>query len=336
MGHNSHAPEGSTMEAPPDVVHENPANLPGDTFSKKVTKTVAHHARNTVRGARAAVWPFWRPSVGCPVFVVGCSRAGTTLVFRTFCEADELGALNRETHDFWAELHPIAARDWKSHALGPEHVTARDRDYVCRHFFIQTGRRRFVDKNNQNGLCVPYLTTLFPEAHFVFVKRHPGDNINSLIAGWGKPDRFATWADGLPAQVAIDGGRYDRWCFFLPEGWRDFTDAPIEDVCALQYRAMNAAILRARRDIPTERWTEIRYEDVLRDPVDTFRRAFHSARLRFGPRQEKHCATVLSRPYNAFSEIKLHKWRESSRRGRIERVLPLVADTAHALGYDDL
>ena len=38
------------------------------------------------------------------------SRGGTTLVYRTFSESRELGSLIRETHDYWAGLHPIEAR----------------------------------------------------------------------------------------------------------------------------------------------------------------------------------------------------------------------------------
>jgi hypothetical protein len=37
---------------------------------------------------------------------------------------------------------------------------------------------------SQNGLCVSYLCSLFPDADFVYVKRNPGDNINSLIEEW--------------------------------------------------------------------------------------------------------------------------------------------------------
>src|SRR5205823_4469208 len=154
----------------------------------------------------------------------------------------ELGTLQRETHDFWASLHPLADRDWRTHALTAKDALPRDRDIVSRYFFANTGRRRIVDKNNQNGLCVPYLFALFPDAHFVYVKRSHGDNIHSLNEGWGKAKEFATWSQDLPASVAIEDGRYRRWCFFLAEGWRDYTQASIEDVCAFQYRAINRAI----------------------------------------------------------------------------------------------
>ncbi len=267
------------------------------------------------------------------MFVVGCSRGGTTVVYKTLSEADELGSLQRETHDFWAQLHPLSEKGWRSHALDAADASPSDRDTVERYFFRDLGARRFVDKNNQNGLCVPYLHALFPDARFVYVRRSPGDNIHSLIEGWGRGDEFAHWSAALPAEVRVDGGRYRRWCFFLFDGWRDYLDRPIEEVCAAQYVAMNEAILDARAAIPSSQWTEIVYEELVRDPVAAFRALWESLGLRFGPRQEAHCAEVLGRPYNAFSPIRLDKWKEQGNRERIERVLPRVEPTAHRMGY---
>ena len=252
-------------------------------LAEKITKNLRYYGTVSLRAIRGAWWDVRRYPANRPVFIVGCSRAGTTLVYKTFSEAEELGSLQRETHDFWGELHPLADHHWESHALSAQDASQRNRDIVTRYFYAYSGRKRFVDKNNQNGLCVPYLYALFPDARFVYVKRSPGDNINSLIEGWGKPQEFATWSDHLPAKVAVDGGRYTRWCFFLAQGWRDYLAAPIEEVTAFQYRAMNEAILAARAEIPPGQWTEIFYEDLVRNPVVGFRRAFENAGIGFTP-----------------------------------------------------
>lgn len=300
----------------------------------KVDKTLTFHAQRAARNLRSLRWRLARPLVRRPVFIVGCSRAGTTVVYKTFSESPELGSLQRETHDFWIELHPLPEKQWNTHGLTAADASRRDREIVERYFYSHTGSARFLDKNNQNGLCVAYLHALFPDAHFVYVKRSPGDNIHSLIEGWGKAEEFATWSGDLPVDVRIDGGRYRRWCFFLFDGWRDYVQRPIEEVCAAQYVAMNRAILDARRAVPASQWTEIVYEDLVRDPVELFRKAFESCGLRFGPRLERHCRGILSTPYNAFSPIKVDKWREQANRDRIERVMPRVRDVAIAMGYE--
>jgi len=302
-------------------------------LSSKLGKTLRHCGRRAAQVARGVVWDLARGAIERPIFVVGCSRAGTTLVYKCLAKSKEVGSLNRETHDFWVALHPLADKNWRSHTLLASDASSQDVRVVSRYFFTLTGMRRVVDKNNQNGLCVPYLHALFHDAHFVYVKRSPGDNLHSLIEGWGKADEFATWSKELPAKVAIGDGRYSRWCFFLPEGWRSYLNAPIEEVCAFQYTAINRAILDARAIVPPAQWTEVLYEDLVRDPVSGFRGVFGSLGLTFTPQLAKFCEHVLETPFNAFSEIRLDKWKSQGNRTRIERVIPKVAAVAREMGY---
>jgi hypothetical protein len=302
-------------------------------FFEKVQKTVAFHARRAQRAARGLRWDARPRPATKPIIVVGCSRAGTTLVYKTLSESREIGSLQRETHDYWTGLHPLSDKHWNTHALDATDASEAERDSVARYFYSWTGQHRWVDKNNQNGLCVPYLRALFPDAIFVFVKRSPGDNLNSLIEGWRKPDEFATWSSALPARIAVEDGQLREWCFFLADGWRDYVNAPVEDVAAFQYDAINRAILEARASLPDGQWVEVFYEDFLRDPVATFRRVFEGCGLTFDARLEAHCADVLDIPYNAFSEIRLDKWKDGRNRDKIERVLPKVAEVAAQMGY---
>lgn len=300
---------------------------------EKIRKNLHYYGMKALVYGRTA----WGAAAGVtadrPIFVVGCSRAGTTLVYKTFSESREIGTLQRETHDFWADLHPPSERGWDSHGIEPERACEEDRRLVSRYFYGQTGNRRFVDKNNQNGLSILYLQHLFPEAYFVYIKRSPGDNINSLIEGWNRPDEYARWSRNLPDTVQVDGGRFTRWSFFLADGWRDYRCSPIEQVCAFQYVAMNEAILSARAGISDGNWVELTYEDLLEAPVEGFEAAFARCELPFTPALRRHCNSVLSRPYNAFSEVRRDKWRESANRDRIEAVLPTVEPVARQMGY---
>ncbi|ATE60916.1 sulfotransferase family protein [Thauera sinica] len=302
-------------------------------FLQKVAKTLNHHGDAALRTLRGLSWDVRRPAADRPVIVLGCSRAGTTVVYKTLSESPELGTLQRETHDFWVDLHPLVEKGWDTHALHAADASQRDRNHVARYFYRWTGKNRWVDKNNQNGLCVPYLRTLFPDAIFVYVKRSPGDNINSLIEGWGKPDKYATWSGVFPETVAVDGGRYERWCFFLAEGWRGYLRAPIEEVAAFQYEAINRAILEARGSVPASQWVEVFYEDLVRDPVAGYRKLYADCGLAFTPEVQAHCEQVLSKPYDVFGEIELDKWKKGRNRERVERVLGRVSGVAHDMGY---
>jgi len=312
----------------PNVAYKLPSN-----FFEKTRKTLHFHGNQSLIRVREMGCFVFNPKLIKPIFVIGCSRAGTTLVYKTFSEARDLGSLHRESHDFWSELHPPSEHNWDTHATPESAVCSVDRDFVSKYFFTQSGRRRIVDKNNQNGLSIAYLHGLFPDAHFVYVKRSPGDNIHSLIEGWKKANMFATWSDNLPAKVNIEQGLFQRWCFFLAEGWRDYIDRPIEEVCAFQYRAMNQAILRAKPAIPTKQWHEVHYEDLISNPVKKFETLVNTCDVAFDPNLKKHCSEVLNKPYNTFSEIRVDKWKDSHNREKIERIMPTVESTTNAMGY---
>ncbi|RFC35563.1 MAG: Sulfotransferase family protein [Candidatus Nitrotoga sp. SPKER] len=302
-------------------------------FWLKVEKTLEFHSSRVARKVRGAWWDVAQIPAYKPIFIVGCSRAGTTVVYKTFSESHAIGSLNRETHDFWVDMHPLSNKNWDTHALDAMDASNCDRDYVSRYFYTWTGQPRFVDKNNQNGLCVPYLYSLFPDAHFVYVKRSPGDNINSLIEGWDKPGEFATWSNLLPQKISVENGRYTQWCFFLANGWRDYINASIEEVCAFQYSAINQAILDAQKVIPVTQWSEVFYEDIVRHPKESFQKLFEVSGLPFDLQMQMHCENVLDTPYNAFSEIRLDKWKEGRNRSKIEQVLAKIEAVASAMGY---
>lgn len=304
-----------------------------DTFHK-VRKTLTYHANRLKRVWRKTLWNISPPVTQAPIFVVGCSRAGTTLVYKTLSESKELGSMNRESHDYWAGLHPLEKRGWSTHGLSASDASAHEQAEVSRYFYAWTGRARWVDKNNQNGLCIKYLHALFPSAHFIYVKRSPGDNLHSLISGWSKPEEFATWSEQLPAEVHIENGRYRRWCFFLSEGWRDYINASIEDVAAFQYESINAAILDDKSLIPQDQWTEVFYEDLVQAPVLNFKKIFSRCGLQFDSRMDAHCRNVLDTPYNAFSEIRLNKWMDGPNREKIQRVLPRLRPIVERMGYE--
>lgn len=302
----------------------------------KIDKNVRHHSQRSLQALRGLWWDRVRTPAERPVFIVSGSRSGTQMLYKTVSLSPAIASLDREIYAVWDTLHHPRHKGWDTHALSAADASDRDREIVTRYFYAQTGHTHFVDKNNQHGLAVPYLHALFPDARFVYIKRNPGDTLNSMIEGWALPDRFGAWARELPDEVAVDGGRYTRWCFYLAEGWREYRHAPVEEVCAFQYKAIHEAILAARDGIPAAQWTEIFYEDIVRAPSATLEQVFTRLELPFDAAIRAHAATVLERPYDALFEIGLEKWRTHEHRHRIERVLPVVERTARAMGYPQL
>ncbi len=303
-------------------------------YSEKIQKTAAYYGSLCIRVAREMRWPLVnRDGLSRPVIVVGCSRSGTTVTYKTLSLAEELATLNRESHEFWSRLHPPEENGWDGHDLAAKNVSEADRNAALRYYYTYCGPHRFVDKANQNGFRIPYLDALFKEAIFVFVKRSPGDNVSSLITGWGRPEEYGDWSAGLPSKLAIDDGRYTRWCFFLFSGWREYVNASIEEVCAAQWCEYNRAVLQAKPRVSAGRWVDLVYEELLDDPVACFRSLFEQLGLRFTTRMHAHCEGLVSRPYNAFSTPARDKWRTGPHREQVARILPRVVETARELGY---
>ena len=302
-------------------------------LKEKIIKTLRFYTKKALINYRTLHYLIKPVKLIKPIFVVGCSRAGTTLIYKTFSQSTHLGSLHKETHDFWAQLHPLTERLWNSHAIEPTFACPRDRSKVSQYFYTQTGQTRVIDKNNQNGLSIPYLYRLFPDAHFIFIKRNAGDNIDSLIHGWGKSSEFATWSKNLTETIQIDHGKYQQWCFFLAEGWKQLTQASIEQVCAFQYRTMNEAILAAKTLIPQHQWHEIAYELLITHPALEFEKLFQACNVPFDQAMKEHCSTVLDNPYNTFSEIRIDKWKDGNNQEKINSILSTITVISDQLGY---
>ena len=277
------------------------------------------------------------PVMPDPVFVVGCSRSGTTLTYETLAAAPRFLKFGWEIPQFWDGLYGPLNNGWASEAAGAEQARPEHRHAAFRYFYQRLGAGWVLDKTCINVMRIPYLHKLFPQAKFVFIQRDGRDNVSSMMDGWrmGRTDgRFelSQFFGPFPEEVAINGGEFREWCFFLPPGWRDYNRASLEEVCAFQWISANRLALDAKKLIPAEQWIHLRYEDVFERPVEMFRAAFDRLGLSFAPEIEARCrdlqptSVVKGRP-------KREKWREHNPEA-IERILPMIAPLMRELGYD--
>ena len=178
---------------------------------------------------------------------------------------------------------------------------------------------------------------MFPDAHFVYLYRDGRSNVSSLIDGWENHGHFGLtqFLGESPVPVAIDGGRFREWSFFLPPGWRDYNNATLEQVCAFQWMKANEMALEARSLVPAAQWTEIRYEDLLDQPVPTFERVF--ARLGLALRSAP-CVSCAGNWPNArpawFRACPSVTSGRSATAGAVDNVMPQLTPMLQRLGYD--
>jgi Sulfotransferase family len=285
---------------------------------------------------RGRYWDLSRSQAADPVFIVGCSRSGTTVTYETIAMSPALRSFGHEIPEFWDSLWGPHDNHWESEAAGAEHAQPEHRSAAQRYFFQRLGRGRVLDKTCINVMRVPYLYALFPNAQFVYIHRDGRDNISSLMDGWLHDGHFALGKllGPSPCAVNIDGGAFHEWSFFLPPGWRDYHDAPLEEVCALQWLTANRLALDASRQIPPAQWIRLRYEDIFDRPLEMFRDVFARLGLPFDDAIQRRSATLDAQPTSIVKGApKKQKWK-AQHAARIERILPRIRPMMVELGYD--
>ena len=219
------------------------------------------------------------------------------------------------------EMPPfVLVRPWRR----PDRATLRARPLV-----LSTPR---------NAFRMPFLRSLFPSARFrvVHLTRNPAASINGLADGWlhhgffnvatdqrlrirGYSDAFPNW-----------GERW--WCYDLPPAWRDFTDAPLLQVCGEQWRSHHEAVLAflAEADVEVQR---VRFEDVV-GPA----RARVFAELDDWLESDGSVSAVSAEDLPAVMATEPPRRRRWERRAEMLRPVlnsPAIAEMTRLLGYKD-
>lgn len=296
----------------------------------------AENVRCLRRAARGLYWDLAQPHAPDPIFIVGCSRAGTTVTFETLAMAPGLVSFGHEIPQFWDGLWGLKHNGWTSQEASADEARPSHREAARRFFFQRLGSGQVLDKTCINVLRITYLYRLFPQARFVYVHRDGRDNVSSLMDGWRHHGHFglAKLLGPFPCPVSIDRGEFNEWSFFLPPRWRDYNEASLEEVCAYQWLTANRMALEARQLVPPEQWIQVRYEDVFERPVAMFEEVFDRLGLAFEEAVCHRCRTLHRRPTSVvLGPPRRQKWRGHNA-DAIARILPAIRGLMAELGYD--
>jgi len=132
---------------------------------------------------------------------------------------------------------------------------------------------RLLEKTPKNSLRVSFLNRLFPKALFIWNKRGPKKNIDSLIAGWRTTDRlgplesprFATY--DVAGELDLQDYEGTAWKFALVPGWRSLRGGCVADVAAWQYFQCNHYAMKDFQVIEEDRIFEVKHERFVDDPL---------------------------------------------------------------------
>jgi hypothetical protein len=180
-----------------------------------------------------------------PIFIGGQRRSGTTLM-STMLDRHHRIACGPESHfaSRFMPWHERISQEWSEtvdrYGFGTEGVdgafAALADSIFTQHQTLQ-GKARWAENTPGNILRIEYLFRLFPRAQFIHILRDPRDAFCSIRAK-SREDK-PQWAKFTPQYTATD------WCAAVIMGkqWRTRPD----------------------------RYTEVHYEDLVREPVTTMR-----------------------------------------------------------------
>lgn len=124
-------------------------------------------------------------------------------------------------------------------------------------------------KTSTNVYRLPFLKALFPNARFrwIVLQRNPAATINALMDGWlssafhshDVSQELVLKIRGYSSTIP-EGHRY--WKFDMPPGWRAWTTAPLEDVCAFQWFSAYQHIQKFL-STTTDPYLTVSYEQLL-------------------------------------------------------------------------
>jgi hypothetical protein len=272
-----------------------------------------------------------------PIFIIGCNRSGTTLLFRNLSEHPDLWSLYVEAQPTFHARFPVD-EELGERVTGP--ADPADAAAIREDLFRQAHNKeafldraalgripsklvqrplnrlykpdsiRLIEKTPANSLRIPFLVEAFPEARFIFVVRRGEAVVSSLMEGWKLWNRVppgGTWS-------------YTKWHYLVPPGWGDYVDRPLEEICALQWIESNS---HARTDLDRlapDRYLLVRHEDLIADPQSNYGRIMEFCELRDSPYFRTVVQRANEKKYTTGgSAPKQEKWR-SLHAEEIERV----------------
>jgi hypothetical protein len=272
------------------------------------------------------------------VFIVGAPRSGTTLL-RRLVDAHPDVAITRETHwitkllegeDAVSADSPVTPEVLARLRTHPKFTrmevdgSALDRlvsregpvsyaDFVTRVFDLYgeaRGKRLVGDKVPDYVRNLPLLHRLWPEAKFVHLIRDGRDVCSSMLTRERFARRFATWEEDPIATAALS--------------WEQLVRLGRE----------------AGAELPSDRYHELRYESLVRDPAEECRKLcdfldvpFDEAMLRFHEGRTRDDPSLDAKKARRPVTAGLRSWRTELSGPDLERFEVAAGVLLGELGY---
>jgi hypothetical protein len=245
-----------------------------------------------------------------PVFVIGCSRSGTTAFIDYY-------KLHRDLCN-WSEAAQIMELNY--YDAGIDHV--KDEDDInsfdafrIRFFFglktRLTGKTKFINKHPENSLRIRYIKEIFPDALFIHIIRDGRATVESNFSR-SKVDLFRSY--------------YPFGDFVKPPKWKSYANLdPIEQYAHQWFDVVDYVRHTAREFLTDDEYIEVRYEDFCEKPNGLFNQLDEFCGL---DPQRRFIDKIPSGFINHND-----KWRTNLNEEKVKTINSIIAPLNQELGY---
>lgn len=276
-----------------------------------------------------------------PILLLGNVRSGTSMV-QSFFEGCPGVVSWFEPRTVWMYADPARRHD----RFTADDATPRVRAYIRKRFLVQQRALggRVMEKTPSNVLRLPYVHAIFPECKLIYIIRDPLSQISSSEFRWRNAiNRGQAWRRFLEApksqlhhyvfrafwdhfRIRVLRRKYvSVWGVRYPGIYDDLRQMPREHIMARQWAACSRQMAEDIAALPAGLVYQVRYEDIVADPVSHFGRM---------------CAHVgITPPPEAIEKVRAkidptrqEKWKRMAPE-LIEAIVPQVAGEMARHGY---
>mgnify|MGYP001100779543 CR=1 FL=1 len=271
-----------------------------------------------------------------PIFIIGCNRSGTTLLFDTLSRHPALWTRYEESYHIFHRHFPIsrdlgeavpepAAEERRIAVLQDLFAEGHNKEYFKDRGILKLIPRkalqtfvnplykrppiRLVEKTPANCFRIPLLADLFPDGKFLFLVRRPEDTISSLMEGWrlGLARAIFRRDSNIEEERLLSA----RWHYLVPPGWTDWFGRPLQEICAFQWVSSVRQAWEDLNRLCPERFLLLRHEDALEDPKEVYAQIFEFCDIPYSGYFESRFFSLLGKvETHGGSHPEPEKWRK--------------------------
>lgn len=246
-----------------------------------------------------------------PIFIIGCSRSGTTIFADMFSRHDDLASVSEAAQVFELNYYDKNI----DHTKTEEQVTPFNE--FCIKFFLGfitylvKKKRRLVNKHPQNSLRIRFLKVIFQDAIFIHLIR---EGLAVVYSNYTQTlrDRFR--------QTIPFGG------FPKPPLWRKYIILPLHIQYAHQWvDIVNFIQKEASLYLSSDSYIEIKYEDFCKNTYKILKEVDIFCGLNPNLRQYSKIPPSLN--------LDNEKWKSGFEKKQIKEIEKIIEETERKIGY---